>query len=85
VASELVAEARGPHGIPFPDWDVDLGGTVNVLDVLPIRDNFTKASAVKGWIRADVNNDGTVNVLDVLPIRDHFTQIGFVEPNESNP
>ncbi len=95
VANPLATEVLG--GIPFPDWDVDLvmtdhdanpatppRGSVNVLDVLPIRDNFGKSSAVKGWVRADTNNDGAVNVLDVLPIRDHFGQVGFIEPNVSN-
>jgi len=52
--------------------DVNMDGSVNVLDMILISNDFGQ-TGTHGWIREDVNNDGFVNVLDLITTAQHFT------------
>lgn len=56
----------------YPDWDVDLDGHQNVLDMVSIYQHFMETGAIH-WLREDVNRDGTVNVLDMILVGQHWT------------
>ncbi|MEM2878557.1 MAG: CIA30 family protein [Candidatus Hadarchaeales archaeon] len=58
--------------LPYPDWDVNMDGHVNVLDMIVVIQNWGKTGAPH-WIRSDVNRDGKVNVLDMILIGKNWT------------
>ncbi len=55
----------------YEDWDVNMDGKVNVLDLTAVRQHWGQTGA-PGWIREDVNKDGAVNVLDMTLIGQHW-------------
>jgi C1A family cysteine protease len=55
-----------------PDWDVNLDGRVNVLDMTLVGQHWGESGAAH-WIREDVMRDGQINVLDMIPIGQHWT------------
>ena len=57
---------------PYPDWDVNYDGHVNVLDMIRVGQHWGETGAAH-WIREDVNRDGSVNVLDMILIGQHWT------------
>lgn len=57
---------------PYPDWDVNRDGNVNVLDMVQVEQRWGETGAPH-WIREDVNRDGSVNVLDMILIGQHWT------------
>ena len=57
---------------PWPDWDVNGDGCINVLDIIVVGQHFGETSPVAHWIREDVNRDGRISVLDIILIGQHF-------------
>jgi len=57
--------------ILYSVWDVNMDGTVNVLDIILINQHLGETWS-PGWIREDVNNDGVINVLDTILVGQHF-------------
>jgi len=55
-----------------PDWDVNLDGHMNVLDMVSVYQHFMETGALH-WIREDVKRDGTINVLDMILVGQHWT------------
>ncbi|TQD27268.1 hypothetical protein FKV42_03320 [Methanolobus vulcani] len=57
-----------------PRWDVNEDGTVNVLDITLVGQNYGKTytEALPRW---DVNQDGTVNIQDLSIVSGHFGEI----------
>jgi hypothetical protein len=55
-----------------PDWDVNLDGAVNVLDMISLGQHWAESGST-GWIREDINKDGLVNTLDSILIGQHWT------------
>ena len=56
----------------YPDWDVNMDGSVNILDLIIVVMHWGETGE-PGWIAADVNNDGGVSVLDMILIAQHWT------------
>jgi len=56
----------------YPDWDINMDGEHNVIDMVSIVDHFAETGAVH-WVREDVNRDGEVNVLDMILVGQHWT------------
>jgi len=56
----------------YPDCDVNLDGSVNVLDMIVVGQNWGETGDPH-WIRADVNTDGNVNVLDMIIVGQNWT------------
>jgi|GEM_PF-2019750 len=57
---------------PYPDWDVNCDGHVNVLDMIRVGQHWGE-TGTPHWVREDVNRDGSVNVLDMILIGQHWT------------
>ena len=54
--------------------DINLDGTVNILDAIKLSDSFLLTSTQPGFIAgADLNNDGVVNILDAILLANHFS------------
>ena len=53
--------------IAFEVGDVDLGGTVDVIDIIILQKYLLNAKTItlSQWHMADLNNDGTVDVFDL--------------------
>jgi hypothetical protein len=51
-------------------WDVDRNGTVNIIDIGVIIDNYAKSACVKP--QADVDGNGTINIVDIGIVIDHY-------------
>ncbi len=58
--------------VSHANWDVNMDGFTNVLDMIIISQHWGETGA-SGWIRADVNQDGTINVLDNTLVGQHWT------------
>jgi hypothetical protein len=56
----------------FADWDVNMDGSVNVLDMTAVGQQWGATGAAH-WIREDVNRDGQINVLDMILIGQNWT------------
>ena len=56
----------------YANWDVNMDGDVNVLDMTLVGQHWGETGA-NHWIREDVNSDGTVDVLDMIVIGQHWT------------
>ncbi len=63
---------RGAVVTIYPDWDVNIDGCVNVLDMILVGNQWGETGDPH-WARADVNRDGEVNVLDMILIGMHWT------------
>jgi len=48
-----------------PNWDIDMNGVCNVLDIALISNNYNEQGP-NGWIREDVDNNGAVQVFDFV-------------------
>jgi len=55
----------------YPDWDVNMDGLVNVLDMTLVGQHWGETGAAH-WIREDVNRDGEISVLDMILIGQHW-------------
>ena len=58
--------------ILYPDWDVNMDDSVNILDLIIVGQHWGETGD-PGWIRADVNKDGVINILDLILIGQHWT------------
>ena len=56
----------------YAAWDVNGDGSVNVLDMILIVQDFGE-TGTPGWIREDVKDDGVVNILDLIIVGQHWT------------
>jgi hypothetical protein len=53
--------------------DINLDGTVNILDEILLGKAFYSTFGTSNWnSAADLNNDGTVNILDAIILANHF-------------
>jgi len=69
VVIDTYAYGTKVHPIP---GDADLNCTVNLLDLLFVRNRLTQSpSSGDNW-SADVNGDGNINLLDLLFVRDRL-------------
>lgn len=68
----LTSQAQEINSLTAPDADVIVDGTVNILDMLTVRNNLGSVPGSDGYIRADVTQDGKVNILDMLAVRNHL-------------
>ena len=68
IAGYLQFDALG--GIPSEQGDVNLDGSIDVLDIVTIVGHILGTQIIEGYglILADVNEDGVINVLDVIAI-----------------
>ncbi len=56
----------------YSDWDVNMDGKVNVLDMILVGQRWGQ-TGTPHWIREDVNRDGAINVLDMILIGQNWT------------
>jgi len=58
---------------PFPE-DANYDCTINILDMLFIRDRLNEdVSTANNW-QADVNRDGEINILDIISVRNRLNE-----------
>jgi hypothetical protein len=57
----------------YAAWDINMDGSVNVLDMTLISQYFGQ-TGTPGWIREDVNNDGVVNIQDLIIVGQHLSE-----------
>lgn len=56
---------------PFiPNWDVNRDGSINIVDIGLIIDNYGKSPNLSP--RTDVNRDGVVNIVDIGIVLDYY-------------
>ena len=60
--------------------DADLSGTINILDILAVRDHILRINLLKdqALINADANMDSVINILDILAIRNHILGVKLI-------
>ncbi len=65
---------------PVP-WDVNADGTVNILDLVQVANQFGESGE---GLAGDVNKDGQVNVLDLVQVASYFgkSQVEIVQANQ---
>ena len=71
-ANSLTATQSLSITTAYAAWDVNEDGSVNVLDMTLISQDFGQ-TGTPGWIREDVNGDGVINILDIVLIGQHWT------------
>jgi len=54
--------------------DANLDGTVNILDIITVRNCLNKDTGSGDCWKADVTQDGAVNVLDMMFVRNHLNE-----------
>jgi hypothetical protein len=54
----------------YADWDVDENGSVDVIDIGIIVDNYGLDAVIRP--RADVDKNGSINVIDIGIVVDHY-------------
>ncbi|HUU69910.1 MAG TPA: dockerin type I domain-containing protein, partial [Planctomycetota bacterium] len=52
-----------------PNADVNVDGSVNILDLIAIRNGMGKVPGSSASVRCDVNEDGRINILDLITVR----------------
>ena len=58
--------------------DVNMDGSVNIFDVVKIRNRASNTAYILDWPwAADVNNDGTVNIFDVVKVRNRASNTEY--------
>jgi len=67
------AVATLPITVVYSVYDVNMDGTVNVLDLILVGQDFGEIGT-PGWIREDVNGDGVINVLDMILVAQHISE-----------
>ena len=60
-----------------PNWDVVTDGSVTVLDLVFISNQYDDSGGA-GWIREDVDNTGDIEVLDLVLVSIHFGEEWWV-------
>ena len=71
-ANSLTATQSLSITTAYAAWDVNEDGSVNVLDMTLISQDFGQ-TGTPGWIREDVNGDGVINIQDLIIIGQHLT------------
>jgi len=72
AAPELIVTAVQPLS-PWPiPGDVNLDCSVNILDLIAVRNLLNHDPASGDNWRADVNEDGKINILDMIFVRNHL-------------
>ena len=54
-----------------PNWDIDMNGMCNVLDLTLISNSY-EIQGQNGWLREDVDNNGRIGLLDFVIVSAHF-------------
>ena len=55
-------------------WDVNMDGTVDILDMIIVAQHWMETPSSPNWYeRADVNGDEVVNILDLIVVAQHFS------------
>jgi hypothetical protein len=54
-----------------PNWDIDMNGVCNILDLTLISNNYGEQGQ-NGWLREDIDNNGIIQVLDLAMISAHY-------------
>jgi len=57
-----------------PNWDINMDGICNIIDVSRCSVEWMNSSSNNGWIREDINNDGNVNIIDVSQLSVHWLE-----------
>ncbi|NQT20003.1 MAG: DUF3160 domain-containing protein [Planctomycetes bacterium] len=70
VVSALAAHA--PAELLFPPGDANADGTVNVLDMIRVRNHLGEDPASADNWRCDVNQDQRINILDLIFLHNRF-------------
>jgi hypothetical protein len=60
-----------------PNWDVNRDGSITVLDLVLISNQYGGTGGL-GWIAQDVDNNGKVEVLDMVLVSGHFGEEWWV-------
>ena len=71
--TDTITELNLTVEFPYPNWDVNTDGCVNVLDLITVGQHWGESGGPH-WIRADVNSDGMINVLDLIPVGQHWLE-----------
>jgi hypothetical protein len=70
TSSNVVTSSSVLFSMP-PNWDVNSDGSVTVLDLVFISNQYGDSGGL-GWIREDVDNSGRVEVFDMVLVSNHF-------------
>lgn len=54
-----------------PNWDVNMDGYQNILDLVSVSNLYGQIGEM-GWIREDVDNNGIIQVFDLVLISNHY-------------
>jgi hypothetical protein len=54
-----------------PNWDVTMDGTVTLIDLIKISNQYG-TTGPHGWIREDVDNNGIVELSDIVLVSNYF-------------
>ena len=54
-----------------PNWDVTMDGTVTLMDLISVSNEFGTSGSL-GWIREDVDNNGVVELSDIILVSNYF-------------
>ena len=65
------AENAIPISVGYSPYDINMDGTINVLDLVLINQDLGETGA-PGWIREDVKDNGVISVLDTILVAEHF-------------
>ena len=58
----------------YPKEDVDMSGSINVLDLIVVAMHFGSEEGSESYMReADVNKDGVIDILDMILVAMHWT------------
>jgi hypothetical protein len=63
----------------FPDYDVNMDGSCNILDLIQISNKMGQTGA-PGWIREDVDKNGNIRILDMTLVSNHYGESGWNHP-----
>ncbi len=69
ITTTTTVEIPSPPEPPATPWDVNGDGSVNVLDLVLVANEFGQSGES---LKGDVNGDGSVNVLDLVVVVSHF-------------
>ncbi len=76
-----IAEIRTKTTITPVPWDLNADGTVNILDLVLVSNQFGESG---GGLAGDVNMDDTVNILDLVQVASYFgkSHVEIVQENQ---